>query len=80
MILSYEWNGWRRWRKDPGEGQDLLALGAANVRGWILWNEYVERKPEGLPILPLLRAVPKLGGRALGYNAPDPRGWRQTVR
>jgi hypothetical protein len=47
---------------------------AANVRGWILWNEYVERNPEGLPILPLLRAVPKLGGQALGYNAPDVGG------
>ena len=27
----------------------------------ILWDEYIERHPDGLPLLALLRAVPRLG-------------------
>jgi hypothetical protein len=34
----------------------------------------------GLPLLPLLRAVPNLGRQALGHDAPDSRRWRLAVR
>ena len=46
----------------------------------ILWDEYIERDPDGLSLFALLRAVSGLGRQALGHDAPDPCRRRQAVR
>src|SRR5205807_768014 len=45
----------------------------------ILWDEYVERNPEGYRYSRFCKLYRSWEGKLLGYDAPDPRGRRQTV-